>query len=80
MTRVIGTRRHLLLSIAIYAMGAMGCVLSTGSLAQLLISRLIMGFGGGAFLVRAIILAGLIFPGRRGWRRSPAFTSFLVRF
>jgi len=64
MTRVIGTRRHLLLSIAIYAVGAMGCVLSTGSLTQLLISRLIMGFGGGAFLVRVVILAGVLFPGK----------------
>jgi MFS transporter, DHA2 family, multidrug resistance protein len=64
MTRVVGTRRHLLMSIAIYSVGAMGCVLSTGSLTQLLISRLIMGFGGGAFLVRVIILAGLMFPGK----------------
>jgi MFS transporter, DHA2 family, multidrug resistance protein len=64
MTRVIGTRRHLLLSIAIYAVGAMGCVLSSGSLAQLLVSRLIMGFGGGAFLVRVVILAGVLFPGK----------------
>jgi len=64
MTRVMGTRRHLLLSIAIYATGAMGCVLSTGSLTQLLASRLIMGFGGGAFLVRVVILAGVLFPGK----------------
>jgi MFS family permease len=64
MTRVIGTRSHLLLSIAIYATGAMGCVLSTGSLGQLLASRLIMGFGGGAFLVRVVILAGVLFPGK----------------
>ena len=64
MTRVIGMRRHLLLSIAVYAVGVMGCVLSSGSLAQLLASRLIMGFGGGAFLVRAVILAGLMFPGK----------------
>ena len=64
MTRVMGARRHLLLSIAIYAVGAMGCVLSTGSLAQLLASRLIMGFGGGAFLVRVVILSGLLFPGK----------------
>jgi DHA2 family multidrug resistance protein len=64
MTRVIGTRRHLLLSIAVYAVGAMGCVLSTGSLGQLLASRLIMGFGGGAFLVRAVILSGVMFPGK----------------
>ena len=64
MTRVIGTRRHLLLSIAIYSVGSIGCVLSTGSLTQLLVSRLIMGFGGGAFLVRAVILAGVLFPGK----------------
>jgi MFS transporter, DHA2 family, multidrug resistance protein len=64
MTRVIGTRRHLLLSIGIYAVGAMGCVLSSGSLGQLLTSRLIMGFGGGAFLVRVVILAGVMFPGK----------------
>ena len=64
MTRVIGTRRHLLISIGIYATGAMGCVLSTGSLAQLLASRLIMGFGGGAFLVRVVILSGVLFPGK----------------
>ncbi|MGA7840080.1 MAG: MFS transporter [Candidatus Acidiferrales bacterium] len=64
MTRVMGARRHLLLSIAIYAVGAMGCVLSTGSLGQLLASRLIMGFGGGAFLVRVVILSGLLFPGK----------------
>src|SRR5271155_2089263 len=64
MTRVMGARRHLLISIAIYATGAMGCVLSTGSLGQLLASRLIMGFGGGAFLVRVVILSGLLFPGK----------------
>jgi MFS transporter, DHA2 family, multidrug resistance protein len=64
MTRVIGTRRHLLLSIGIYSVGSMGCVLSSGSLTQLLVSRLIMGFGGGAFLVRVVILSGLLFPGK----------------
>ncbi|MGD0180829.1 MAG: MFS transporter [Terriglobales bacterium] len=64
MTRVIGTKRHLLLSIGIYSVGAMGCVLSTGDLTQLLISRLIMGFGGGAFLVRVVILSGLMFPAK----------------
>jgi MFS family permease len=64
MTRVIGARRHLLLSIGIYSVGAMGCVLSTGDLTQLLVSRLIMGFGGGAFLVRVVILSGLLFPGK----------------
>ena len=63
MTRVIGARRHLLYSIALYSAGAFGCFLSARSLDLLLISRLIMGFGGGAFLVRTIILAGLMFPG-----------------
>src|ERR1700723_4616724 len=64
MTRVMGARRHLLVSIAIYATGALGCVLSTGSLTQLLAARLIMGFGGGAFLVRVVILSGVLFPGK----------------
>jgi MFS transporter, DHA2 family, multidrug resistance protein len=64
MNRVIGTKMHLLLSIGIYSVGAMGCVLSTGNLTQLLVSRLIMGFGGGAFLVRVVILSGLLFPGK----------------
>src|ERR1700677_4806654 len=64
MTRVLGARRHLLLSIGIYSVGAMGCVLSNGNLSQLLVSRLIMGFGGGAFLVRVVILSGLLFPGK----------------
>jgi len=64
MTRVIGTRRHLLISIGFYSIGAMGCVLSAHSLERLLISRLIMGFGGGAFLVRTIILSRMLFPGK----------------
>src|ERR1700739_1574113 len=76
MTRVIGTRRHLLLSIAVYAAGAMGCVLSTGNLAQLLASRLIMGFGGGAFLVRVVILSGVLFPGKA--RMGAATRLYLV--
>jgi MFS transporter, DHA2 family, multidrug resistance protein len=63
MTRVVGAKRHLLSSIALYSIGAFGCFLSARSLSLLLISRLIMGFGGGAFLVRAVILAGLLFPG-----------------
>jgi MFS transporter, DHA2 family, multidrug resistance protein len=75
MNRVIGTKRHLLLSIGIYATGAMGCVLSTGNLTQLLVSRLIMGFGGGAFLVRVVILSGLLFPGKA---RTGAVTRLYV--
>src|SRR5271154_7262461 len=36
MTRVVGTRRHLLLSIGLYSVGATGCVLSAHSLELLL--------------------------------------------
>ena len=62
MTRVIGTRLHLLLSIGLYSVGAIGCVLSAHNLELLLVSRLIMGFGGGAFLVRVVILSAMLFP------------------
>src|SRR5580692_12061881 len=62
MTRVLGARRHLFLSIALYASGAFGCFLSAHSLGSLLVSRAIMGFGGGAFLVRTVILVRLLFP------------------
>jgi MFS transporter, DHA2 family, multidrug resistance protein len=64
MTRVIGTRKHLLYSIGFYSIGAFGCFLSGHSLTWLLVSRTIMGFGGGAFLVRAVILANTMFPGK----------------
>src|SRR5580698_400964 len=64
MLRILGARRHLLLSIALYATGAIGCFSSAHSLTSLLISRVIMGFGGGAFLVRTLILARLMFLGK----------------
>jgi DHA2 family multidrug resistance protein len=64
-----------LISIAVHAIGAMGCVLSSGNLTQLLVSRLIMGFGGGAFLVRVVILAGMLFPGKA---RMPAVTALYL--
>src|SRR5208282_4429927 len=64
MTRVIGARRHLLYSIGLYSIGAIGCAVSAHSLAHLLIARLIMGFGGGAFLGPVVILSGLMFPGK----------------
>ncbi len=63
-TRVMGTRKLLLYSIGFYSLGAFGCFLSTHSLAWLLISRTVMGFGGGAFLVRAVIFANMMFPGK----------------
>src|SRR6202012_4038186 len=51
MTRVLGARRHLLVSIALYAAGAIGCFSSAHSLAFLPVSRVGMGFGGGAFII-----------------------------
>src|ERR1700761_9228713 len=44
MTRVLGARRHLLFSIALYAAGAIGCFSSAHSLESLLVSRVVMGF------------------------------------
>ena len=76
MTHVLGARRQLLLSIGIYFVGAVGCVLSTGDLTQLLVSRLIMGFGGGSFLVRAVTLTGLLFPGKA--RMAAATRLYLI--
>src|SRR5271170_7853186 len=64
MVRVLGARRHLLFSIALYATGAFGCFCSEHSLRLLLISRVIMGCGGGAFLVRTVILIRLMLPGK----------------
>jgi MFS transporter, DHA2 family, multidrug resistance protein len=73
MTRVLGSRKHLLLSIGLYATGAFGSFLSAHNLHSLLTARLIMGFGGGAFLVRTVILIGLMFPGKE---RLPATLKF----
>jgi MFS transporter, DHA2 family, multidrug resistance protein len=64
MTRVLGARRHLLFSIALYAAGAIGCFSSAHSLESLLVSRVVMGFGGGAFLIRTVILVRLMFVGK----------------
>ena len=71
-------RKHLLYSIGLYStIGALGCFLSPHNLQSLLAARLIlMGFGGGAFLVRAVILAGMMFPNQA---RSAAVTLALRR-
>jgi MFS transporter, DHA2 family, multidrug resistance protein len=75
MTRVIGARKHLLYCIGLYSIGATGCFLSEHSLSSLLVSRLIMGFGGGAFLVRAVILGGVMFSAKE---RLKAFSAFYI--
>jgi len=78
MTRVMGARRHLLSSVAVYAVGALGSFLSEHSLTLLLISRVIMGFGGGAFFVRSVILSRMMFP--PGKSRVFALTCLYVEF
>src|SRR5271156_2054582 len=83
MTRVLGARRHLLFSIALYATGAIGCFCSPHSLRLLLISRVVMGFGGGAFLVRTVILIRLMFPGKASifatsWLYAELFTFQII--
>jgi len=62
--RILGPRRHLLYSVALYAVGVVGCFSSAHSLKSLLISRVVMGFGGGAFLVRSVVLVRLMFPAK----------------
>ncbi len=66
--RFLGARRHFIASMALYSVGAIGCFLSEHSLTLLLISRVIMGFGGGAFLVRFVVVAFAFFPGPAGRR------------
>src|SRR5271154_983263 len=80
MTRVLGARRHLLLNIGLYATGAFGSFLSAHNLHTLLVSRLIMGFGGGAFLLRTVILIGLMFPGKARMAATMKFYAVLFSF
>lgn len=63
--RALGARRHFLFSTALYSAGALGCFLSAHNLNLLLLSRLIMGFGGGAFLVRMVVVTYAMFPGKK---------------
>jgi MFS transporter, DHA2 family, multidrug resistance protein len=78
MRRVLGARRHFLVSIALYAVGAVGCFLSAHSLSLLLVSRVVMGFGGGSFLVRYVVLAAAFFPGPSAKRPMTAATIILL--
>ena len=78
MRRWLGARHHFLTSIALYSMGAAGCFLSAHSLALLLVSRVIMGFGGGAFIVRFVVLSAAFFPGPRS--RKPLTCALLILF
>ena len=64
--RRLGTRNYLVLSLLLYGGGALGCFLSE-TLPALLVSRIVMGIGGGAFLVRAMTaITRLHAPNERG--------------
>jgi MFS transporter, DHA2 family, multidrug resistance protein len=78
MRRVMGARKHFLFSIALYSTGAIGCFLSEHSLTLLLVSRVVMGFGGGAFLVRLVVLSFGYFPGIKS--RIPMTYALLILF
>jgi MFS transporter, DHA2 family, multidrug resistance protein len=78
MSRVFGARRHLTICALLYTMGALGCFLSAHNLTTLLISRVIMGLGGGLFLVRMVIIAGLFFPGKT--RLVPLAYAYVILF
>jgi DHA2 family multidrug resistance protein len=72
LARRYGHRNHLLLSIALYALAALGCFLSH-ELWVLLSSRAIMGFGGGGLLVRSLITIYQLVQG-------PARAKYLLLF
>ena len=64
--RRLGTRNYLVLSLLLYGGAAFGCFLSE-SLPALLASRIVMGLGGGAFLVRAMsAITRMHAPNERG--------------
>ncbi len=64
--RRLGHRNYLVLSLLVYGGGAFGCFLSE-TLPALLASRIVMGVGGGAFLVRAMTaITRLHAPKERG--------------
>lgn len=67
-----GHRNYLVASLLLYAAGALGCFLS-GTLAELLAARAVMGAGGGAFLVRSLVT---LFRLREGRRRLPSLLTF----
>jgi len=75
---ILGARRHFLSCIALYSLGAIGCFLSGHSLSLLLASRVMMGFGGGAFLVRLVVVSFAFFPGALG--RKPMTYALSILF
>src|SRR5258708_6673816 len=70
--RRLGNRDYFVMSLLVYGAGAFGCFLSR-TLPELLAARIVMGLGGGAFLVRALVALNRLFPPRE---RLGAFAVF----
>jgi EmrB/QacA subfamily drug resistance transporter len=77
LARRFGHRNHLLLSIALYALGSLGCFLSH-ELWTLLSSRAVMGIGGGALLVRSQTTIYQLAQGRERGKYSLLFGTFVL--
>src|SRR5262249_36016365 len=59
--RRLGNRDYLVISLLVYGAGAFACFLSR-TLPEVLAARAVMGLGGGAFLVRALVAMNRLFP------------------
>jgi MFS transporter, DHA2 family, multidrug resistance protein len=79
LARRFGHRNHILLSIALYALGALGCFLSH-ALWALLFSRAVMGIGGGALLVRSLTTIYQLFQGKARVKYSLLFGTLVLVF
>ena len=60
LTRHFGYRHYLLLALALFGLGDIGCALAT-NLPQLIAARMLEGMGGGAFFLSTRVLIPLLF-------------------
>jgi len=79
LARRFGHRDHILLSIALHALGALGCFLSH-DLWMLLFSRVIMGIGGGGLLVRSLVTIYQLVQGKSRGKSFLLFATVLQSF
>ena len=75
--RRLGHRNHLVFSILLYALGALGCFLSH-ELSFLLFSRVVMGFGGGGLLARGLVTLYRLFQGKARAKHALLFASVIT--
>jgi DHA2 family multidrug resistance protein len=79
LARRFGHRDHILLSIALHALGAVGCFLSH-ELWMLLLSRVVMGIGGGGLLVRSLVTIYQLVSGKSRAKYFLLFATVLQSF